>query len=217
MNKLIVLVLFVLIYGCEKEIVNSFREASGTVFISGGIMDCHTWIELDNGGILFPQNWTDFHLVAGDRVTFKYEITTKSSSCNGNDCMLKEVTVLKTAHYVDLYANNYDSLKNDPVKINSVLVEGNFLVVNLSYGGGCKAHTIDLARVHPWCGTPLPPPTFELRHNANDDPCEAWFTNTFKFDISRLKQENAGNITFLFQAKEYDGQVFSKTLKYRYE
>jgi hypothetical protein len=122
------------------------------------------------------------------------------------------------ANYVDLNSTNYDSLKNDPVKINTVMVEGDFLVVNLSYSGGCKSHIIDLARVHPWCGTPpLPPPTFEIRHNANGDACEAWATETLKFDISPLKEEGESPVQIAFQANEYGDGNFYKELTYSYE
>jgi hypothetical protein len=121
-------------------------------------------------------------------------------------------------NYVDLNVSNYDSLANDPVKINSVKIEGDYLVVNLSYGGGCKEHVIDLARMHPWCGTPpLPPPTFEIRHNANEDPCEAWFTETFKFDLSPLKEEGESPMKIAFNAKEYSDGHFHKELSYSYE
>ncbi|KOH42535.1 hypothetical protein [Sunxiuqinia dokdonensis] len=120
--------------------------------------------------------------------------------------------------YVDLNFSNADSLMNDPVKINTVKVEGDLLIVNLSYGGGCKVHTIDLARVHPWCGTPpLPPPSFEIRHNANNDFCEAWFTETLQFDISRLRESGESPVTFTFSATGYGDEHFQKELSYEFE
>ncbi|WP_339736969.1 NigD-like C-terminal domain-containing protein [uncultured Sunxiuqinia sp.] len=120
--------------------------------------------------------------------------------------------------YVDLNVFNYDSLKNDPVTINTVKVKGDLLIVNLSYGGGCKEHIIDLAHVHPSCGTPpLPPPSFQIRHNANNDACEAWISETLQFDISRLRESGESPVTFLFSAAGYGDEHFQKELSYEFE
>ena len=120
--------------------------------------------------------------------------------------------------YVDLYFYNYDSLENDPVKINDVFIDGDLLVINLSYSGGCKDHVINLIRDNPWCGTPpLPPPTFAIRHDANDDLCEAWITKTFKFDISKVQEGNESPLKIIFQANEYGNDFFFTELTYIYE
>jgi len=120
--------------------------------------------------------------------------------------------------YVDLNFSNYDSLKNDPVTINTVSLDGNLLIVSLSYSGGCEEHTIDLARLHPWCGTPpLPPPSFQIRHNANNDACEAWITETLQFDISPLRESGESPVTFFFSATGYGDKHFQKELSYEFE
>lgn len=120
--------------------------------------------------------------------------------------------------YILLGMSNYDSLKNDPVKINNAYIEEDTLVVNLNYSGGCQDHIIDLARLMPWCGTPpLPPPTFEIRHNSNDDLCEAWITQTLKYNISPLKDELESPIEIIFQAQGYGDDHFHKQLTYSYE
>jgi hypothetical protein len=129
-----------------------------------------------------------------------------------------QVQATDVKEYVDLNFSNYDSLKNDPVTINAVKVEGDLLIVNLSYGGGCKEHIIDLARVHPWCGTPpLPPPSFQIRHDANNDACEAWITETLQFDISRLRESGESPVTFSFSAIGYGDDHFQEELSYEFE
>ncbi|HKJ43126.1 MAG TPA: NigD-like C-terminal domain-containing protein [Sunxiuqinia sp.] len=120
--------------------------------------------------------------------------------------------------YVILNASNYDSLQNDPVKINEVHIEKDTLIINLSYSGGCEDHIIDLARLMPWCGTPpLPPPTFEIRHNSKGDLCEAWITQTLKYDISPLQDELESPVQIIFQAREYNDDYFHKQITYSYE
>ena len=218
MNKFWLILAIVLFVGCEDTTIDKHLTEVGTVFVSGGIMNCHTWIELDNGEKLLPQNWTDYQLVSGDRVSIQYEIIDKTTSCEGTDCLLFDVDLLSGKPYVDLNFSNYDSLKNDPVTINTVKVEGDLLIVNLSYGGGCKEHIVDLARLHPWCGTPpLPPPSLQIRHNANNDACEAWITETLQFDISRLRESGESPITLSFSAAGYGDDPFQKELSYEYQ
>ncbi len=218
MNKFWLILVIALSLGCEDTMVEEHLTGIGTVFVSSGIMDCHTWIELDNNEKLFPQNWTDYQLGSGDRVNIQYEIIDKTTSCEGTDCLLFKANLLSGKAYVDLNYSNYDSLENDPVKINAVNIEGDLLVVNLSYSGGCQEHIIDLARLHPSCGTPpLPPPSLQIRHNANNDACEAWINETLQFDITRLRESGESPMTFSFTANEYGDNHFQKELSYEFE
>ena len=199
---------------CDEEVSNDTVLTSfGTVYVSGGLMDCAHKIVLDNGETIIPTNWTDFNLVSDERVWVEYEITTKNETCQGMNCRLLKFEEVECIPYVDLYVSNYDSLKRDPVKINEVSLDDDCLVVNLSYGGGCADHIIDLARLHPWCGTPpLPPPTFEIRHDSKGDMCEAWLTVTHSFDLSALRDEFDDDVIIIFQANESGDSYYTKEL-----
>ncbi|WP_159517889.1 hypothetical protein [Sunxiuqinia indica] len=135
-----------------------------------------------------------------------------------DDFKYKSISQSETEEYVDLYFYNYDSLRNDPVSINDVVIEGDKLIISLSYSGGCAEHEFNLARIHPSCGTPpLPPPTFQLKHNANGDACEAWITDTLAFNISRLQASEESPVTISFSANEYYDEYFQTNLDYSYE
>ena len=96
--------------------------------------------------------------------------------------------------------------------------EGKCLVVNLSYSGGCEKHVVDLARLHPSCGTPpLPPPTFEIRHDSKNDPCEAWVTETYRFDMVALADEFDGSVKIILQAVESEDSFYSKELMINFD
>ncbi|MEM7548514.1 MAG: hypothetical protein AAF363_02495 [Bacteroidota bacterium] len=73
---------------------------------------------------------------------------------------------------------------SDPFRINSVEVENQNLLVEVSYGGGCKVHDFEL--IWPGVITLIFPPDFGvvLTHDANEDLCEAFLTDTLVFDIS---------------------------------
>ncbi|MDP2888446.1 MAG: NigD-like C-terminal domain-containing protein [Bacteroidota bacterium] len=119
--------------------------------------------------------------------------------------------------YVDLDAANYDSLKTDPINLINAQLVGDCLKLTLQYSGGCEEHQVDLALIHPWCGTPpLPPPTFEIRHNSNEDNCKALVTKDYSFDISGIREQGKSNVDFILYGKNSSGVIASKTYTYSY-
>ena len=94
---------------------------------------------------------------------------------------------------------------------------GLLLVLTLQYGGGCKEHQIDLALIQPECGTPpLPPPTFEIRHNANDDVCKALITKEYSFDISGIRENGKHKTDFILNTRNAAGITSTNTYTYAY-
>ena len=65
-----------------------------------------------------------------------------------------------------------------------------------------------MARMHPWTASSSTVPTFEIRHNANNDMCEAYFTRELRFDLTPLKLE--GKKEFVLTAKLADGNIYNK-------
>lgn len=119
--------------------------------------------------------------------------------------------------YVELNYSNYSSLSTDPITIIEAKVDGDCLVLTLQYGGGCKEHQVDLALIQPECGTPpLPPPTFEIRHNANGDACKALVTKDYSFDISGIREEGKNKIDFILGIGSSTGISNSNTYTYTY-
>ena len=124
-----------------------------------------------------------FHLMLFSACTQKTEELTNSGECPG---------------YVELNYSNYNSLSTDPITIIKAKIDGDCLVLTLQYGGGCKEHQVDLALILPECGTPpLPPTTFEIRHNAKGDACKALVTKDYSFDISGIREEGKNKIDFI--------------------
>ncbi|HAQ19424.1 MAG TPA: hypothetical protein DCR40_09370 [Prolixibacteraceae bacterium] len=119
--------------------------------------------------------------------------------------------------YAELDYSNYDSLKTDPITVISAKVDGDCLLLNLQYGGGCKEHQVNLALTLPECGTPpLPPPTFEIRHNANGDVCKALITKDYSFDIFGIKEKGKSQTEFILNTKNSSGVWQSTTYTYKY-
>jgi hypothetical protein len=209
---LITLMLAALVFaGCQKDHDEIILMETGTVVDYAGAGSCGIVIELDNGNRIQPLYFPDgFTFTQGQRVLVEYkELSNVIPTCDrGAASDITYIEELNCAPYVDLYFNNYDSLARDPVYIHEAFVDGDCLQIKLSYSGGCQEHTIDLARMHPWVTGSSNIPTFEIRHNANGDMCEALFTKELRYDLTPLKQE--GKKEFVLTAKLADGEVYSE-------
>lgn len=119
--------------------------------------------------------------------------------------------------YKEISFLNYDSLKSDPITLINATVEGDCLKLTLQYGGGCEEHQVDLALILPECGTPpLPPPTFEIRHNSKGDACKALITKEYSFDLSGIREDGKSETKFILISKDSSGVLSTKTYNYSY-
>ena len=75
-------------------------------------------------------------------------------------------------------------------QIGDLSIDGDTLIIGVSYSGGCEAHEWQIC----WDGTTqdIVPPEVSLHigHNNNGDSCEAIRTETIEFDISPLQVPN---------------------------
>jgi hypothetical protein len=212
MKRIIFLLAFSVIFitSCQND-DEIILEEIGLVVDYAGAGNCGFVIELDNGSRIQPLYYPDgFTFSQGQRVHIEYvELTTVVPSCDrGIPAEIVFIEELSCAPYVDLYFSNYDSLARDPIYIHEAFVDGDCLQIKVSYSGGCKTHTIDLARMHPWTASSSTVPTFEIRHNANSDMCEAYFTKELRFDLTPLQME--GKKEFVLTAKLTDGKIYNK-------
>jgi len=79
-------------------------------------------------------------------------------------------------------------LKGDPLQINSVSVFGDNLQISVSYSGGCKEHEFGLFAGRAFMKSNPVRSQLILAHNANNDSCEAWITETLSFNLQPLKK-----------------------------
>ncbi|MCH6560065.1 hypothetical protein IH799_06890 [candidate division KSB1 bacterium] len=82
-----------------------------------------------------------------------------------------------------------DSIQLDQFDLNSVVVAGNEISLNLSYSGGCEEHEFELF-MSPGAfmeSNPVQANLF-LRHNGKDDACDAYITIEVSFDLSPLAE-----------------------------
>jgi hypothetical protein len=136
------------------------------------------------------------------------------TACNENKLEIKSVNCKA---FTDLYLFNYDSLKSDPINVISMEVVDDCLQMKVSYGGCTTDHPINLAYMHPWCGTPpLPPPTFEIKHDSRGELCKMLVTNNLSFDLTSLRMNNVNEVTFSVYWHTDNENISSKDFIYNY-
>jgi len=124
---------------------------------------------------------------------------------------------LECKAYTNLYFSNYDSLESDPITVDTLFVDGDCLKIKVNYGGCTTDHPVDLAYIYPKCGTPpLPPPTFEIRHDSRGELCKMLVTNELSFDLAPLRTEGKGDVVFWVSWNNNSNEMASKELTYTY-
>lgn len=79
------------------------------------------------------------------------------------------------------------SWPQDPFQIEEAIVSGHTLQIRLSYGGGCKTHDVKAVAWGGWMESNPVQVRLFLSHEDFDDPCDAWVTRDFNFDLVPLK------------------------------
>jgi putative nigrescin immunity protein NigD len=217
---LAVIVTVLLVVSCsEKNKDNDIQ----TVYYSGIVKDysdldgCGYIIELENGEKINPViiNNSNIDLLDGENVDIVYEIIDTIATT----CMVGQnavVTFLNQNECDDiLFMQEYDPIPRDTFEVNFAKIVENCIEINVSYGGGCEDHQFYLAKIEPWCGTPpVPPTTLELRHNANNDYCEAYLTHSVFFDLTPLQATDSTKLQLILITNLNDN--YSKELTYNF-
>lgn len=76
--------------------------------------------------------------------------------------------------------------ESDPLTINSVSLDGNFLTLEVSYTGGCGMHEFEFIGSEVVMKSLPPKRTVKLIHHNGDDTCESVVHQSIRVDISDL-------------------------------
>jgi hypothetical protein len=105
------------------------------------------------------------------------------------------------------------STKSDPFRILSAQIQGNFIEIEVQYGGGCvELHDFTLTGSPNLLKSNPPQRIIQLTHDSKNDMCKALITKKLKFGISNLAEHTKkGNKVIL----KLDNN--EKELTYSYE
>ena len=77
---------------------------------------------------------------------------------------------------------------DDDFVVEEATLDGDTLRARVSYGGGCESHAMTLVISASFIETsPVRLRSF-FRHEANGDPCQAWLTEDWVFELTLVRE-----------------------------
>lgn len=120
-------------------------------------------------------------------------------ACDNNEAIGNDMNTLDKINLIidqqkflnaDANRRNGNVNNSDSFEIKNIEREGDILKVQVSYSGGCKNHTFDVL----WGASVLLSHPCQinliLKHDANNDLCEAYITEILEIDLAKLIGDN---------------------------
>lgn len=111
-----------------------------------------------------------------------------------------------------------DRFGTDEYVLNSATITDDILDISVSYSGGCKDHPFTLVVSDKFLESFPVQLHASLAHNANDDTCEAYPTENYRFDLTPIKKmyqeayrQEAG--TVILRLKDAPGELIYEFTK----
>ncbi len=101
---------------------------------------------------------------------------------------IKNLGIIKNPEFVP-------NLEQRPVNMESVVIEGDSLIISVNFSGGCKDHSFYLTHTGAYMESMPPILDIFLEHEDNGDACRGLMTKRLGFDLSQLRYSNAGTLT----------------------
>lgn len=96
--------------------------------------------------------------------------------------------------------------------IRNAKIDGNKLILDISYSGGCQEHHFDLIGNEAISKSLPPIRTIHLVHTGEQDLCKAMIMKTLEFDIRGLAYQQEKGSEIVLKLEGWDGE-----LRYVYE
>ncbi len=173
---------------------------------------------LDNGDRLWPAAFDVAYLPkSNQRVFVNYTILSDQQGEYAHYVKINDIWNILTKNVIELNDTNAHIIGNDPIKLNSMWIGGDYLNVDLMFNyGGVRPHLFNLVN------NTLEPGDenndvveLELRHNAYGSQSLELFEAIVCFNLKPFRQENVDSVNFSIKVMDWDG-VKNIDLVYKY-
>lgn len=183
--------------------------------------------EVDGCGWLIMIDSVTYHPVILSRdyqvpdlsVLVKYSDDPQEFRCGRGGMVYRSIRITeikKNAEEVGILQNDeWDKYVMDPFRLDSAYVKNDWLMMRVSYSGGCKEHELKLWKLPPNALDP-PPVELALSHNANGDMCEAYITRWLVFSLVPIREDGKHEVTFYLRGSPEMSAYFGK-FTYQYQ
>ena len=156
------------------------------------------------GTIVFALSLTIIFVIGCERV--QNQIGAKSDDTSVSSVSPDDVDPNAIQTGTVVIADAAEAWGVDEYVLNAAAIVDDRLELSISYSGGCAAHQFTLVCSSFFLESDPVQLGVSLAHNANNDPCEAFPTETYHFDLNPIKtlyqtayQQEAGVVILLLK------------------
>jgi hypothetical protein len=113
-----------------------------------------------------------------------------------------------------LQEDQWEKYSLDAFRLDSAYLDKDFLMMKVSYSGGCREHEFNLWKLPPNALNP-PPVELALSHKANGDMCEAYITQWLAYSLVPIREKGRHEVRFLLRGSPEMSAYFGEFI-YRY-
>ncbi len=151
---------------------------------------------LEEAGVF--ENAGDYEFPCCDQIGYdlRYRRGERTARVQGSDQAIPRELATAIAHVVALGHGRVPMLvahdtepsdwPRDAYTLGAVEADGRTLRAEVSYGGGCRAHRMDLVAYGGWLESHPVQVNALITHDDGDDPCDAYLTEERAFDLTPL-------------------------------
>ncbi len=227
MKVLILLAGLLFLSGSCQQVENRFDISDNRIVKEAEIIysgapevDGCGWLIRIGDKFYHPENLSDHFKTENLPVLIDYVETREIFRCGRGGVSYTSIRLirmesLKNKNEVGiLQKEQWDALKMDSYRLDTVFVDGDTLRIKISYSGGCREHTFKLWKLPPNALVP-PPVELLLEHDAHGDMCEAWLTRWLAFSLRPIRINGKQEVTFLMRGSP-EMSAYYGTYVYKY-
>lgn len=201
----------------EEDCDYGFKK--GTVMYGGAPeVDGCGWTILIDDVTYHPVNLDSAFRIADLQVLVKYVTDPEEFRCGRGGVVYPSVRITEIRMNAPdlgiLHEDEWEKYSMDPFKMDSAYLDDDWLMIRVSYSGGCRDHEFKLWRLPPNALDP-PPVELALSHEANGDMCEAYITRWLVFSLVPLRERGRHEVKFLLRGEPIMSSYFGE-FTYRY-
>jgi len=199
---------------------NQMVKEAEIIYSGAPEVDGCGWLIRVGDKLYHPENLADNFKTENLPVLMNYIGTREIFRCGRGGVSYKTIRILRMESMKNknevgiLQKEQWDALKMDSYRMDTVFVDGDTLRLKVSYSGGCRDHTFKLWKLPPNALVP-PPVELLLDHDAHGDLCEAWLTRWLAFSLRPIRINGKQEVTFLMRGSPEMSAYFGKFV-YKY-
>ena len=114
-------------------------------------------------------------------------------------CKTESLTTFEEEGSNEIKVEEALALTNSPFTFIDIVIEGDTLIANVQYSGGCGIHEFEIEKVGFLMKSLPPKQPIKITHRSDDDPCRALIREELKFNVSDFRGTPDGTTVLLLE------------------